>query len=137
LAKRRSSRHWLGSQSALGRRDSLNPSIWLNRFAKRASKCLELSLGNVVWVAAGKNLNVHGDCSVCNNCLKSVAHHRPGEVAANQVVLKTGRFASVNQVGAARNIDHGTSQRFIQGHSCIAVAANAGLVAKRLLDRLW
>ena len=68
--------------------------------------------------------------------LEHVAHHRPGEVAADEVVLEARRLAGVHEVRAPGDVDDGLHERLVERHEGVAEARDARLVAERLLDRL-
>ena len=66
--------------------------------------------------------------------LEHVAHQRPGEVAADQVVGVPCRLARVHEVWTTRHVDDGLRQSLVERHDGVAVAADARLVAERLSD---
>ena len=97
---------------------------------------LELGLGDVVRVAPAEHRDVHGEAGVEGDRLEDVPHHRPGEVAADEVVLESGRLARVHEVRATRDVDDGLGERLVERHERVAVAGDAALVAERLADGL-
>ena len=87
-------------------------------------------------VATGEHGHVHGEPGVESDRFEGVPHQRPGEVAADEVQLETGRLAAVDQVGPAADIDHGLGEGLVERHERVAVARDAGLVAESRTDRL-
>ncbi len=57
--------------------------------------------------------------------LEDVAHHRAGEVAADQVELEAGGLAAVHEVGAAGDVDDGLRERLVERHEGVAEAGDA------------
>ena len=57
--------------------------------------------------------------------LEDVAHHRAGEVAADEVVLEAGRLAGVHEERAAGDVDDGLHERLVERHEGVAEAGDA------------
>ena len=67
---------------------------------------------------------------------KDVAHHRPREVAADEVVLEARGLARVHEFRAAADIGRQPARAPLsKGHSGVAERAMPGLVAERLAER--
>ena len=58
--------------------------------------------------------DVHGEAGVEGDRLEDVAHHRAGEVAADEVELEAGGLAGVHEVRAAGDVDDGLHERLVE-----------------------
>ena len=104
--------------------------------AEGAREGLELRLGDVVRVAAAHEFEVHGEARREGDRLEEVAHHRSGEVPADEVELEAGRLADVHEVRATRDVDDGLRERLVEGNEGVAVAGDSALVSEGLPDGL-
>ena len=101
-------------------------------FGERSGGALEHRLDDVVRVAAGQQANVQGQARRRRQRAKEVCRKLPLELTdAHPCKLQV-----VHEVRPARQIEGDHGQRLVHGQQAGTVAANAALVAKRLLERL-
>src|SRR5690349_2032413 len=119
-------------QRALRARNVLNARVDGYGLAQCFGRGFENRFGDVVVVGAVGNLNVQVQLCVGGDGLEEFFDQLRREVADGGA----GEIYAENKGGAAGEIERDLRQAFVHWNQCPAVALDAALVAKSLIDRL-
>ena len=125
-----------GSQRALRRRDAVTRGS--SAFAWRNARANALNSASAMWCGSrpASTVTCTVSAGVEGDRLEDVAHHRPGEVAADQVVLEPRRLAGVHEVRPAGDVDDRLRERLVERHERVAVARDAAPCRRAPADGL-